>query len=216
MSIRAARRQPPGEAKGSAMSPLREGIGKHENELWKRLSEELGGRLTDEAGRRHDKVVAKVGPWAVTLDVHSEPGYRSEHFYTRLRGPFVNPDKLRFVVTHQTMWSYIGKMVGLQDIDVGHEPFDKMFRIQGNDEETIKALYADDFLRELVKAEPNIHIQVRDAGSWFEDYYPEDIDELVLEVEGEVKDLTRLKRLFSLFARVMNDLCRLGSAYEGE
>ena len=67
---------------------------------------------------------------------------------------------------------------------------------------TITAEYAD------------IHLQVRDAGNWFEDYYPEEIDELVLEVEGEIKDLARLKRLFSIFARMMNDLCRLGSAYE--
>jgi hypothetical protein len=198
------------------MASPRESFAKHENELWKRLSDELGGELTDEKGTRHDKVIAKVGPWAVTLDVHSEAGYRSEHMYTRLRGPFVNPDGLRFAVSHQTVFSNIKRLMGMQDIVVDHEPFDKMFRVQGSDPEKIKTLFDDGFLRELVKAEPDIHMQVRDAGNWFEDYYPNEIDELVLEVEGEVVDLTRLKRLFSMFARMMNDLCRLGSAYETE
>jgi len=196
------------------MASLRERFADHENALWKKLSEELGGQLTDKKGTRHDKVVAQVGPWVVTLDQHSEAGYRSEHVYTRLRAPFVNPDGLRFDVSHQGVFSNIGKLVGMQDISVEHEPFDKIFLVQGSDPDKIKALFDDDNIRELIKLEPNIHFQVRDAGSWFEDYFPDNVDELVLEVQGEVKELHRLKRLFDLFARVLDRLCRLGSAYE--
>jgi hypothetical protein len=196
------------------MASLRERFADHENALWKKLSEEMGGKLTDEKGTRHDKVVVQVGPWAVTLDQHSEAGYRSEHIYTRLRAPFVNPDGLRFAVSHQTVFANIGKLMGLQYIRVEHEPFDKMFLVQGSDPEIIKELFEDDKLRELTKLEPDIHLQVRDAGSWFEDFFADEVDELVLEVQGEVKDLHRLKRLFDLFARTLNGLCRLGSAYE--
>ncbi len=196
------------------MASLREKFADRENELWKKLSDDLGGQLTDEKGKRHDKVVAQVGSWAVTLDQHSEAGYRTEHIYTRLRAAFVNPDGLRFAVSHQGVFTNIGKLVGMQDIRVEHEPFDKMFLVQGSDPDKIKSLFDDDKLRELTKLEPNIHLQVRDAGSWFEDFFPDDIDELVLEVEGEVKDLQRLKRLFDLFARALDGMCRLGSAYE--
>lgn len=196
------------------MASLRERFADQENALWKKLSDELGGKLTDEKGARHDKVVAQVGSWTVTLDQHSEAGYRSEHIYTRLRAMFVNPDGLRFAVSHQSVFNNIGKLVGMQDIQVAHEPFDKMFLIQGSDPDKIKVLFDDDKLRELVKLEPNVHLQVRDAGSWFEDYFKDEIDELVLEVEGEVKDLHRLKRLFDLFARTLDGMCQLGSAYE--
>lgn len=196
------------------MASLRERFGPHEKALWKQLYDELGGVLTDREGDRQDKVVAKVGPWVITLDEHSEPGYRAEYLYTRLRAPFVNPDGLRFAVSHQTVFANIGRLVGMQDIRVEHRPFDKMFLVQGSDPKVIKALFDDDRLRELVKSEPDIHLQVRDAGNWFEDYFPDNVDELVLEVEGQVKDYDRLKRLFDLFARVMNDLCNLGSAYE--
>jgi hypothetical protein len=202
------------QSKGHGMASLRERFAGHENALWKKISDELGGQLTDQKGARHDKVVADIGSWTVTLDQHTEAGYRSEHVYTRLRAAFVNPDGLRFAVSHQTVFANIGKLVGLQDIQVDHEPFDNMFLIQGTDADKIKALFDDDKLRELTKLEPNIHLQVRDAGSWFEDFYPDNVDELVLEVQGEVKDLDRLKRLFDLFSNVMDGLCRIGSAYE--
>jgi len=196
------------------MGSLQERFADHENELWKQLSDDLGGQLTDAKGTRHDKVVAKVGSWAVTLDYHSEPGYRSEHIYTRLRAPFVNPDSFRLAVSHQGVFANIGKLVGMQDIQVDHEPFDKMFLVQGTDPDQIKSLFSDNRVRELVKLEPDIHLQVRDAGSWFEDIYPDEVDELVLEVQGEIEDLDRLKRLFDLFARVLNGLCKGCSAYE--
>ncbi|MEZ6190515.1 MAG: hypothetical protein R3C45_04405 [Phycisphaerales bacterium] len=196
------------------MASLLERFADHENALWKKLSDELGGTLTDLKGSRHDKVVAKVGQWVVTLDMHSEPGYHAEHLTTRLRAPFVNPDGLRFMVRHQGIFDHLGKLVGMQDIKVDHEPFDKMFLIQGSDPAKIKSLFADERLRGLVKTEPNIHIQVRDAGNYFEDYFPDNVDELVLEVCDEVKDLDRLKRLFDLFARTLDDLCKIGSAYK--
>lgn len=196
------------------MASLRERFADRENELWKKISDQLGGELTDQKGSRHDKVVAQVGQWTVTLDQHSEAGYRSEHIYTRLRAPFVNPDGLRFAVSHQSIFTNIGTLVGMQDIKVEHEPFDNMFRVQGSNPDKIKSLFDDDALRELVKLEPHINIQVRDAGNWFEDWFKDEVDELVVEVEGEVKDIDRLKRLFYLFARTLDDMCRLGSAYE--
>jgi hypothetical protein len=196
------------------MGSLRERFADRENELWKQLSDELGGELTDAKGTRQDKVHAKVGSWVVTLDEHSEAGYRSEHVYTRLRGNFVNPEGFRLAISHQGVFAHIGKIVGMQDIQVDHEPFDKMFLVQGSDPDTIKKLFDDDRLRELIKLEPDIHLQVRDAGDWFEDHFPDNVDELVLEVQGQVQDLARLKRLFDLFARVLDRLCGLGSAYE--
>jgi len=200
--------------KGQVMGSLLERFSDHENELWKLLNEELGGELTDAKGTRHDKIVAKVGSWVVTLDEHSEAGYRSEHIYTRLRANFVNPDGLKLAVSHQGIFANIGKIVGMQDIQIDHEPFDKMFLVQGSDPDIIKTLFDDDRLRSLVKVEPNVHLQVRDAGDWFEDHFPDNVDELVLEVQGRVSDLGRLKNLFDLFARVLDGLCAQGSAYQ--
>ena len=115
------------------MASLRERFGSHENALWKQLCDELGGKLTDRQGHRQDKVVAKVGPWVITLDEHSEPGYRANTSTPACGPPSSIPKALRFAVSHQTVFSNIGRLVGLQDINVDHDPFDKMFRIQGSD-----------------------------------------------------------------------------------
>jgi hypothetical protein len=39
------------------------------------------------------------------------------------------------------------------------------------------------------------------------------VDELSFEVVGIIKDRERLKSLFDLFSLVLDELCRLGSAY---
>jgi hypothetical protein len=40
------------------------------------------------------------------------------------------------------------------------------------------------------------------------------VDELHFTVVGVIKDIARLKLLYELFAETLNELCRIGSAYE--
>jgi hypothetical protein len=42
------------------------------------------------------------------------------------------------------------------------------------------------------------------------------VDELHFQVVGVIKDVERLKALFDLFATVLDQLCRIGSAYKQE
>ncbi len=50
-------------------------------------------------------------------------------------------------------------------------------------------------------------------GYWGADF-PADTDELCFHVCGIIKDVERLKLLFELFAETLDQLCRIGSAYE--
>jgi hypothetical protein len=43
---------------------------------------------------------------------------------------------------------------------------------------------------------------------------PDDVDELHFEILGVIKDVERLKALFDLFVAVLDQLCRIGSAYK--
>ena len=45
-------------------------------------------------------------------------------------------------------------------------------------------------------------------------YFPADTDELCFHVQGIIKDVKRLKLLFELFTETLDQLCRIGSAYE--
>ncbi len=46
--------------------------------------------------------------------------------------------------------------------------------------------------------------------------FPDNVDELHFLVVGVIKDVERLKSLFDLFAVLLEQLCKIGSAYKQE
>ena len=66
-----------------------------------------------------------------------------------------------------------------------------------------------------MQSQPDVHFQVKDDEGWFGTTFPAGVDELYFLAGGVVKDVDRLKDLFDLFSLVLDELCRLGSAYEG-
>ncbi len=71
-------------------------------------------------------------------------------------------------------------------------------------------------IRKMVQAQPKIHLEVKDSEGWFGPKFPDDVDELYFQVVGVIQDVERLKALFDLFAAVLDQLCRIGSAYKRE
>ena len=58
------------------------------------------------------KVVARAGPWTVTLDTL----HQDEAVYTRMRAPFVNAaDGLRFAVFRTHVFSHLARSLGFQE-----------------------------------------------------------------------------------------------------
>jgi hypothetical protein len=195
-------------------------FGPSKDEVWQRLSEEIGADFVRGGFWKGGKVQARVGPWTVTLDLHTSHHQHGNHHshttYTRLRAPYVNPEGFRFTVYRQGLFSGLGKLLGMQDIEVGDPEFDEAFIVQGNDESKVRELFADPKIRALVQAQPQIHLEVRDSEGWFGPSFPEGVDELHFQVVGVIKDVDRLKALFDLFAAVLDRLCRIGSAYKQE
>jgi hypothetical protein len=101
-------------------------------------------------------------------------------------------------------------------VEIGDPLFDDAFIIKGNDETKLRQLFADAKLRELISAQPDIHFCVKDDENhlWGSRNFPPDVDELYFQVTGVIKDVERLKLLFDLFAETLDQLCRMGAAYE--
>ena len=135
---------------------------------------------------------------------------------TRLRAPYVNPEGFRFTIYRKGFFSDLGKLLGMQDIEVGDPEFDEAFIIKGNDESKVRDLFANPKIRQMIQAQPKIRLDVKDSEGWFGPKFPEDVDELHFQVVGVIKDVERLKSLFDLFAAVLDQLCRIGSAYKRE
>ena len=198
------------------MSILRKLFGPSQAEVWRQLCNEIGADFVDGDFWRGPKVVARVDEWTVTLDTYTVSTGRSRVAYTRLRAPYVNRDGFCFTIYRKTIFSGLGKLLGMQDIEMGDPFFDEQFIIKGNDEGKVRALFAHAPLRELIQMQPAIHLTVKDDERWFGKEFPEGVDELYFEVQGFIKDVARLKSLFELFAVTLHCLCHLGSAYEDD
>jgi hypothetical protein len=166
--------------------------------------------------RSGSKVQAHVGPWTVALDTYAVSSGHSHVTFTRMRAPYLNPEGFRFTIYRKGFFSDLGKLPGMQDIEVRDPEFDEAFIIKGNDEDRVRALFSDLKIRQLIRDQPQIRLEVKDSEGWFGPKFPEEVDELHFQVVGVVKDVERLKALFDLFAAVLDQLCRIGSAYKQE
>ena len=196
------------------MSTLRQWFGPSREEVWRQLSAAIDGRFVEGGFFKSDKVEAEHGQWTVTLDTYTVSTGKATIIFTRMRAPYVNPDGFRFTIYRKSLFSEIAKWFGMQDIVVGNPLFDEAFIIKGNDERKVRALFDDPKLRALIAAQPEIHFEVKDDERWFGKKFPEGVDELYFQTTGVIKNVERLRQLFLLFAETLDQLCRIGSAYE--
>ena len=194
-------------------------FGPSRDEVWRQLSREIGAKFVAGGFWKGSKVQAQVGPWTVTLDTHTvrrhhHPHSHSRVTYTRIRAPYVNPKGFRFTIYRKGFFSDLGKLLGMQDIEVGDPEFDEAFIIKGNDEAKVVNLFADAKFRRMIEGQPKIRLEVKDNEGWFGPQFPENVDELRFQIVGVLKDIERLKALFDLFTAVLDQLCRIGSAYK--
>ena len=195
------------------MGVLRQLYGPSKEEIWKQLAAEIGARY-ESSGWTGAKVSIDYGQWTITLDSYTVSSGHSHHHYTRFRAPYENPDGFRFGIYRRRLFTDLAKWLGMQDIDVGHPEFDEAFVIQASDEKRVRALFADESIRRLVAAQPDVSFMVRGDQGWFSRIHPAGVDELYFQAHGIITDLPRLKELFALFGLVLDRLCDLGSAYE--
>jgi hypothetical protein len=196
------------------MRLLRSMFGPSRQEVWQELSRQIGAQYVEGGLWKGDKVEAQYGPWVVTLDTYTVSTGKSSVTYTRLRAPYVNRDGFRFQIYRAGFFSDFGKLLGMQDIEIGDPLFDQGFIVKSNVEVQVRALLSDVNIRDLLQRQPAVSFHVADDEGWFGEHFPDGVDELYFQVVGIIKDVDRLKSLFELFAETLQQLCRIGSAYE--
>ena len=196
------------------MGALRKLFGPSRKEIWRQLSAEIDARYVDGGFWKGDKVQATYGEWTLTLDSYAVSTGKVVVVYTRMRAPYLNPEGFRFTIYRRGVFSDIAKWYGMQDVNLGYEPFDRDFIVKGTHEERLRQLFSNPRIRELIAIQPEIHLTVKDDEGWFGPSFPEGVDELSFHVAGVIKDVERLKGLYELFAETLDQLCRIGAAYE--
>lgn len=197
------------------MGLFRDVFGPSKDEIWQQLSNEMNARFHPAGFWNGSKVQAFHGQWTVTLDTFTTGG-KQRRRYTRLRAPYVNSDGFQFTIYRAGFFSDLGRLLGMQDVEVGHAEFDEQFVIQGNDEKKLVALFANARIRALLGAQPTVYLTVKDDEGWFGETFPQGVDELYFKARGTIKDLDQLRQLYALFAEVLDQLTRIGSAHESD
>jgi hypothetical protein len=187
-------------------------FGSSNHQVLRQLSEEIGAEFVEGGFWKKGWVEAHVGPWTIALDSYTVSDEECNFIFTRMRAPYINPDDFRFTIYRKGCFSDLGKLLGMQDIEVGDPEFDEAFIIKGNDESKVRDLFANPKIRQMIQAQPKIRLRVKDSEGWFGPKFPENVDELYFQVLGVIKDVERLKALFDLFAAVLDRLYRIGSA----
>jgi hypothetical protein len=194
---------------------MRKWLGPNRDEIWRQLSAAIGANYVESSFLKGSKVEAVHKDWVVTLDTYVVPAGKTYIPCTRMRAPFVNPSGFRFTVYRKSIFSGIATRLGMQDIEVGDDAFDRDFVVKSTDESRVRTLLASPRLRELIALQPEIHLSVKDDEGWFATRFPDGVDELYFSVAGIIKDIDRLKRLFDLFAETLDALVDLGAAEGG-
>src|SRR5437870_1980999 len=125
------------------MSVLRNIFGPGQKEVWQQLSDQLGARYVEGGFARSDKVQVHVNEWTLTLDTYVVMAGNTPIVYTRMRAPYVNADNFRFTIYRKSVFTALGTMLGMQDVEVGFAEFDDAFVIKGTDEAKLRALFAN-------------------------------------------------------------------------
>jgi hypothetical protein len=194
------------------MSILKQLFGPFKDDIWRQLAEEIKADFVEGGFWKGSKVEASVNEWTITLDTYTVSTGKSQVTYTRMRAPYVNKDGFRFKIYRKGFFSELGKKLGMQDVEVGYPDFDDQFIIQGNDEYKLQFLFKNLNIRQLIEAQPNISLEVKDDEGWLTTRFPEGVDLLSFQVVGIIKDIERLKLLYELFAEILQQLYQIGSA----
>lgn len=198
------------------MSFLRKIFGPNQEEVWQQLCNEIGGNFIKGGFWKGDKVTVKVKEWTITLDTYTVSTGKSSVTYTRMRAPYVNVDGFQFKIYRKNIFSNLGIMLGMDDVEVGYPDFDNDFIIKGNDSTKVITFFSNPKIRQLIQLQPEISFEIKDDEGWFGAQFPEGVDELYFQVNGIIKDVERLKNLYELFAETLNHLCQISSAYEND
>jgi hypothetical protein len=178
-------------------------------EMWNVFATEIDARREAGGWLYTDRVVAELGAWQLVLDADRQ----SKHQHTRLRAAFMNLDNFRFRVYRKTAFSDLGKLLGMQDIEIGVPFFDGQFIIQGNAPEKVKRLLSDHGVRTLIAAQPDVFFETRDfAPPFIGQRAGPGIDVLTFMALGTISDPDQLHDLFTLFTETLVQLVEMGCA----
>lgn len=186
----------------------------------------MGGETWDEFCGRVDAALSeyvragrarvRYRGWCVTLDTNVVPAGAAAAVVTRMRAPFVGRGRFYFKLQRRDLLDALARRLRIHSSETGQSDFDREFVIRSEDDELVRRLFDSGDIRRLIQSQPSLNLEARGGDGPFGASLPEGVDELVLRAPGFVTDSERLRRLFALFALLLDRLCETGAACDDE
>ena len=139
---------------------------------WRQFSDQVDGQFVDGGLFQSDKILVPLGNRTITIDTEKrhEDAYDTPDQFIRIRCPFKSKDGFQI-----TAWLHnptgiisLAKVLGMQDIEIGDERFDRKFIVQSNDPEKARVLLLDYGLRALVEHSSSWHLEITEKEDWYQ------------------------------------------------
>lgn len=151
--------------------------------------------------QQYQAIIKQNGkPVHLFIDIDPGGGFESGYEATLLRATADQRTDFSFVIHKEAFFDKVGKLFGMQDVEVGYPEFDKQAIIKTNDEERIKNILADPAIRKIFQWLAGFNFQVRFHRAPESDN-PESF--LELEVEAGVTDVEMLLSLYKAFTAIL-------------
>lgn len=164
---------------------------------WEELAARLG--LTFAPGNWIGRGMSISGTYRsqhITLDKFTRRTGKSSTTYTRVVLFLKQPSQIEMMIYTEGLFSKIGKLLGMKEMQTGDEALDQRYIIKGQPENMIASLLASYDVRQKLVEAPALHIKVQGQ----EVYY---------EKRGFAKDENNLIALFDLITSLASGIDRL-------
>jgi len=179
--------------------------------IWQEFAKETNGIFTEGYSWNSDSTTIEYKQWKIIFDNYTLWSGKYSTEMTRIVVPIVLSDNFKFEIYNEGFIRKIEKFFGGQDIETGNSDFDKAFTIKSNNEFKIKTLLRNKELRDLIRSQKIINIQVCNNKGIWEEELPKGEFELSYFADGEIDDIKTLKSLLLLFNLILDQLFQMNS-----
>ncbi len=153
-------------------------------------------------------------PWIITIDISESDNVDGRTFYTRLRAPYVQAIKeaFNFELYRGDIFTKIGKLFGMQDIEIGDDRFDKDFVIQGNIPDKVQEFMQNKDMRHIISEQAHFHFKIDEKGEKDNKALPEGIGLLSFKIGGVVTEEEEIKQFVALMKVALRQVVEIGLA----
>lgn len=158
--------------------------------------------ITWQESANNYRAVIHTGRYDIELETVSSPSGGEEGWgfgRTTLRAELPSQTPFRFAIVPEDFLNRIGKLFGMQDVKLGYPEFDHNVLVKTNDEQKLKSILADTYVREVFQnlSGYTLHIDEHEAGKG---------ERLHLVLQRPVIDAAEMQRIFNVFHRVLESL----------